>query len=163
MSSWFSLELDLTPPSLEIIAPQYTLKDISTSITITSNEPLLNWQDIYIVDSNNIRHDLTFLYEDDQFSANVTLNDLSYGIATIYCQLKDTVDNQSSLMSKSINIWNGAMVDVSLAVIEGNVDIEISESIRNLSVKQMECDLSSDELKPSLSAIASNVEIEVTS
>jgi len=161
MSGSFKIFFDTTPPSLEIVAPQYTIKDISTTITITSNESLLNWQDIYIVDSMGIRHDLIFLYEDNQFTADILFNDLSYGIATFYCRLKDTVDNMSDLISKTINIWNGAMITVSLDTFEGNVNIEIFESVPSLEFYEMSCNVVENELKPILAVAERNIKIEV--
>lgn len=101
---YFILNLDTTEPEVEINSPVYTTPNIVTEITIQSNEKLSSYQDIYIVDSEGNTHILDCLYQGDHFVYKGYLNQLSFGMAVIYAQLKDEVENKSALVSKSINI-----------------------------------------------------------
>ena len=100
----FTLELDTTPPTLEIISPQYTLRNTETEIIIQANEELALYQDIYIIDPDGVRHDFTFSHQGDSFYGLVTLSELPLGISTIYAQVKDEVHNLSPLTSRPILI-----------------------------------------------------------
>lgn len=130
MASFFELILDTNSPKLEIIAPQYTSPDINTEIIIESSEPLLNYQDIYIIDNLGIRHDIILNFNVTELTGKVRLNDFPLGIATIYCRLKDEVGNLSELVSKTINIT------------EGNVlKIYLEEQFNNIVLQENKCDL----------------------
>lgn len=104
MDSYFMLELDTTGPSLEIISPNYTQINIITDIYIESSETLSEYQDIYFIDSQNVRHNLIFEYSPTSYYGHVQLNGFALGIGNICCRLKDEVGNLSELVSKTINI-----------------------------------------------------------
>ena len=85
MANSFELYLDTTSPNIRINAPLKTTYNIHTYIVIDSSEPLMEYQDIYIIDSNGVRHDLVFLYQDDRYFGDIIFNEsYSIGIATIY-------------------------------------------------------------------------------
>lgn len=104
MANYFTLDLDTTGPIINIIAPSYTTPQTSDEISIVANETLSTYQEIYIVDSQGVRHDLTFTYENDRFVGLVSFSGYPFGPATIYAQVKDEVFNASELVSKTINI-----------------------------------------------------------
>lgn len=87
-----------------IYAPSYTTKELLNKIIIESNEPISN-QEIYITDSNGIRHNYTFDREDENTLVGlVKFINYPLGIVTISARVKDEVDNISNLVSKSIVI-----------------------------------------------------------
>lgn len=121
MGNWFILELDTTPPSIQIISPVYTTREIITSIIIKANEQLSLYQEVYIIDSNGDRFDLILDHNGDTLVGEVYLNMVNPGIATIYCRVKDIVYNMSSLISKTLMIFKEHSLKVSLDEIEGKV------------------------------------------
>lgn len=135
MKNYFIVELDTTPPQLEIYAPNYTSPDIATEIIIKSNEPLLNYQDIYIIDTRGIRHDLTFWFNGkDELIGRTTLNNMDLGIVTLYCRLKDEVANTSALYSKTINLIEGNKLIVELEEMTRCLDLE--ERTQQINIKE---------------------------
>jgi hypothetical protein len=124
--SYIVLELDTTPPEIEIYAPRYTTREILNEIKIISNEKLSAFQDIYIIDSKNNRHDYTFEYSENEFIGFVQFNELSYGMATIYVTVKDEVYNRSALVSKTIEIKESL----------SRLNVSISDSFRSVTIKE---------------------------
>ncbi|WP_100406686.1 hypothetical protein [Bacillus solitudinis] len=124
MSS-FVLELDTTPPVIEIVAPTYTVSDAETEIIVDSNEILAEYQDIHIVDSSGKRHDVIFLYQGDYFYGKLIFNEFSIGIATIYVRVKDEVSNLSDLAKKTIDIKKSA-----------RLSLEVEEAVRSLTTSK---------------------------
>ncbi len=118
MSSYYILTLDTTPPDVTIDAPATVIPGMRSGIYINGSEPIAEYQEIYIVDSNGTRHDLTFLYQPENNRFYGALNFLGYpfGLATIYARLKDNVHNLSSLASAVIDIRNVSPLIYSLIV-----------------------------------------------
>jgi hypothetical protein len=103
MASYFTLELDTTPPQLEIIAPPNTVVGLENEIRILSNETLLlNQQEIYVVSNSGVRTDLTLSYDTTEFRGEVVFTRV--GIYKVYAKLFDSVLNQSALVEKTINV-----------------------------------------------------------
>jgi len=107
MSSYFILELDTTPPILEIIMPNYTIRFLETDIILSTNEDAMEFQDIYFIDSSGKKHSATFFQDNDVFTYKTNFSGFSIGIATLYCRLKDSVGNLSQEYSKTINVLKG--------------------------------------------------------
>lgn len=116
MSSFFYLELDTSSPNIEIYAPSYTTQDSKTMITIESNEPLSDFQEIYIIDSLGDRHDLTFLHDGNKFTGDMYLTNYPLGISTIYARLQDDVGNMSDVVSKPINVIKTSFYNISMSI-----------------------------------------------
>lgn len=116
--SWLQVELDLTPPTVQIHAPSILLTKSIEAITIEANEALDTKHSIYIIDSLGTRHDYTFTLEANKNTLfnNINFEDFPNGIATIFVVVYDEVLNKSSLYKKSINI--------------GNVEVEEIENIK---------------------------------
>lgn len=153
MSSWFNLILDTTPPVVEIISPQYTAYNVHTEITVQSNENLMNYQEIYVIDSIGERHDLTFLYDGDNFYFDAVFNDTySLGIATIFVRLKDDVGNITNLISKPIEIIQNT----------NDLIVMLSDYCRNLNINdnKMKIELSISDSGINLSLIEANIIID---
>jgi len=108
MGSCFALELDTTGPQISIISPSYTVPNIITEIIIDADEPLADWQDVYVVDSKGKRHNLIFARHGNSLIGLVDFNICTIGIATLYATVRDEVFNLSAQISKAINIRQGA-------------------------------------------------------
>lgn len=112
MANSFILELDTTGPRVAISAPGYTTPDIENEVYVNADEALAPFQNIYLVDSEQVRHDFIFQYEGTRFYGIVKLADCAAGIATLYVQVKDEVENLSNLATKSINLLVGGDIIV---------------------------------------------------
>lgn len=105
MSSYFTLELDTTGPTIQINAPTYSSRESNNTITVVGNEKLSNYQDIYIVDSSGNTHNVTFSFDGNEtFSGNVIFSNYPIGVATIFAQLQDEVGNPSNVAQAHISI-----------------------------------------------------------
>lgn len=104
MSSFVYIELDTKSPNLEIYAPSYTTTDLDNTIILESDESLSGFQEIYLIDSEGVRHDYTFNNDGNMLIGKVNFTNFPLGIATIYARVKDEVDNVSELISKLIDI-----------------------------------------------------------
>jgi hypothetical protein len=114
--SYVVLTIDTTNPTIEIYAPSYTTHDITNVIRIESNEPISNYQEFYVIDSNNVRYDYTFIQEDENtWIGRVRFNDLPYGVHTLYARVKDEVDNYSNLAVKPFELRE--------SLLKGNITI----------------------------------------
>lgn len=143
MANHFVLNLDTTPPEVKIIAPQYTSPDIFTHIIIESNEPLMEYQDIYIIDSVGVRHNLIFSFEETELNGTIQLNSFSQGISTIYCRLKDEAGNLSELVSKTINIMEGNILTISLKECAYGLTLKETTPKVDIRISQRKCDVES--------------------
>jgi hypothetical protein len=105
MSSYVVLTIDTTNPNVEIYAPSYTTRDVTNVIRIEANEPITNYQEFYVIDSNDVRHDYVFAQEDENtWIGRIRFNDLPYGVHTIYARVKDLVNNYSNLAVKPFEL-----------------------------------------------------------
>lgn len=139
MSSSFALELDTTSPVIEIVSPQYTIPQIETDIFVRASEGLSAYQEFYIIDAQNRRHDLIFYHDGDQYHGIHNFNDIALGIAKIYARVKDDVGNISSLEMAPINVRMPAAVKVevyeltrSIVETENTMNIQSSEISRQI-------------------------------
>lgn len=126
MTSYIILTLDTTAPNVEVLIPNYTTQQIRTEIRLVANEPLGEWQEIYVIDSQGDRHDLTFLHDNEtnEYVGQVFFEGYPLGIATIYATLVDEVGNKSPLVSKSFKIVKSDILEVSLSEIIREVVID---------------------------------------
>lgn len=119
--------MDTIAPKLEIISPQYTTREMQNTITIQANEEVSSYQEIYIIDSNNNRHDYTFSkVGEDKYVGYLNFYDYPIGIVTIYARLKDTVDNISNLFSKTMEIKDSIPF----------IHLKINDRVASLDIKQ---------------------------
>lgn len=127
MSSYIMLEIDTTQPNIEIYAPSYTTTDIVNEITINSDEALSDYQEIYAIDGNGVRHDYTFQKKSgNQLIGYAKFSGCPLGIVTLYARVKDEVDNISNLISKTINIASSVTL-LTLDISDRVMDIDISD------------------------------------
>jgi hypothetical protein len=124
LSSYIYLTLDTTPPEIDIFTPNYTTNSARTEITVTSNEPLAQWQDVYIIDSLGRRHDVVFRNDGDELVGEIIFDGYPLGISTVYARVMDEVGNKSALASKSFNIVSSETLTISL-----------SESVNDIVIK----------------------------
>lgn len=103
--SYVFIELDTIAPKVNIFAPSYTTQDIVNQITIEANENVSNHHEVWIIDSEGERHDYVFTKsKENQFIGLVRLNNLPFGISTIYARVSDDVGNISETASHSFTI-----------------------------------------------------------
>lgn len=133
--SYITIQLDTTPPEIEIISPRYTTHDITNEIIITANEPLSSFQKIYTIDSQGNRFNHTFKHNGNEFIGSIRFNEFSYGIATIYAQLKDEVDNPSALVSKPIEIKE-SLSHLNLSISDSARHVSTTEQTRNIKTTE---------------------------
>lgn len=138
MSSSFQLQLDTTAPQIEIYAPSYTTNNDLTEIRIVANENISSIQNIYIIDKNNNKIDLTFDYNVNEFIGEIYFTIYGGQTVTLYAQVQDEVHNLSSLVSKSIQVidtnWeqNNPKIKPVLDIQESIYSMESIESTFNL-------------------------------
>lgn len=135
MSSYIVLELDTTPPEIDVYCPSYTTTDLSNEITIVSNNDILaESQEIYVIDSNGERHDYTFQRErDNEFVGIVKFALFPIGMATIYVRMVDDVGNVSNLISKSFEIKESLTI-LTLDINDKKSNIDIENKSKNIMI-----------------------------
>lgn len=106
MSSYIVLTLDTTSPYIDIYAPEYTTPDITNVITVKSDEPLSDFQEIYALDINNVRYDYTFTKNarGDEFTGRIKFDSQPIGDIRLFATVKDEVDNVSNIATATINL-----------------------------------------------------------
>lgn len=141
MASYFTLNLDTTPPIIEIIAPPYNHIYDYFNITIQSNEALSAYQEIYFISPSNMRIDCIFKHEGDKFVGVVSLNEK--GIYTLYATLKDEVLNESIKVSQQILLISPKI----LLIIphEEIMGMTTSEVTRDISLSELTMNVSTEE------------------
>lgn len=132
MASFFQLELDTTAPSISIEAPWYTVPRQYIQFAIKAEGPLDIWQDVYIVDSAGVKHQVICSMTATGLEGIVDVRSFSSGTATIYARVRDDVHNTSALASRSFNIWTAA--EIFLEVEATTFTIRPSENINDLSL-----------------------------
>lgn len=115
MASFIKVTLDTKSPEIEIIAPNYITPQTSVEITIQGNEELGSYQEFYFIDSLGGRTDYIFDHFGDQFVGRMVFNETSFGIGKFYARVKDLVDNESSLMSTSINVIESEILTIEMS------------------------------------------------
>lgn len=139
--NYFTLELDTTPPSLQILTPNNAPSNNTTIVRIEANEELADWQNIYAIDGLGNRQDLSFNYHLTYFEGEVTFN-FENEVITIFAQLKDTVDNISDIVSKPIRILNGQ--PLTLILNSKSRTLECAELTTNINVSTSDRKISTD-------------------
>lgn len=135
LASFFQLELDTTPPILEIFSPNNASSSTKTRIRVQANEELLDYQNIYALDEAGKRQNITFIYHKDYFETDVIFK-FNNQIITIIAQLKDVVGNISNIATKTIRIINGKPLY-----------LETDEKVRNIIENIIQNDIQLVELE----------------
>lgn len=105
MEGYFTLILDTTGPVITAYSPQYSDRNHSNEIRFVSNETLANYQNIYIIDSQGVTHNVIFSFNGiDEYTGNVVFSNYPMGVASIYGQFKDDVGNLSNISITQVNI-----------------------------------------------------------
>lgn len=104
MASWFTLTLDITPPTAEIFLPSITTQESVETITVIGSENLDQQHEFYAIDSAGIRHNFTFSLQDDKktFVGNISFNEFSEGLIKFFFIIYDVVLNRSMLYIKNV-------------------------------------------------------------
>jgi hypothetical protein len=137
MGSSFILTLDTTPPKLFITVPKYSVIGFMTEIIVEADEELSEEQDIYIIDSLGVRHDLIFLYDGKRFLGQVDFSGFSHGVATIYARLSDSVYNQSEIAIATIDIKQAASLFLTSEKLNREIQIGKSQRILEFTTKTL--------------------------
>lgn len=143
MSSYFFLELDTISPQIEIYAPQYTTPNITNTIIVKSDEPLSDFQEIYALDSNNVRYNYVFTKNKygDEFVGRIKFNEQPIGLIRIFARVMDEVHNLSNLAVKTIEIKESIPLlkikdSVQIATVNTSLDnkrLKITETTMNVN------------------------------
>lgn len=135
MASYFALELDTTPPLVEIYAPMYTVVGIDNEIEVVANEELSPYQEIYIIDNLGVRHNLIFHHEGDRFLGIVNFDGYPQGSAYIYAIVRDTLLNESHVSYGSIDIISGIDA-MRMTIVTDDItrEITINNSVADVEV-----------------------------
>ena len=118
MAGSFFLMLDTTGPEIEVYMPSYATPHVDSEIIVQGNEKLAPWQDFYFIDAAGTRHDFIFAHNGDRFIGIVRFNQFAVGVATLYAQVKDEVNNLSALVTKSLSIIQGGELMVVCADVQ---------------------------------------------
>lgn len=103
MPSYFTLVLDTTAPTVTIDVPA-SIGNVILPVTISADEPLDNYQEIYFIDSEGNRFDSEFTFVDGTFEGNLDFSNASIGTATIYAHVRDEVHNEITAQQNIIVI-----------------------------------------------------------
>ena len=139
MANYFYLTLDTTPPIAEINLPAYVFDELV--FTITSNEELDTWYECYIIDSEDVRHDLNIQHNGDFFSATVNISTYPDGNLMVYARVRDLVHNTTHeinaltvkyknnfLKIRNIELQTlNKITDIELQTLNKVTDIELQE------------------------------------
>lgn len=126
MANFFNLELDTTPPTLNIGLDSIIVKDSFEDIVISANE-FFRIEEFYSIDAQGNRVD----YDTDYFGDNLIYTvkfDFPYGFVTFYVKAIDEVRNVSSLYNAVANVARNEIGSVS---IENNMNKTDIDSIIN--------------------------------
>lgn len=140
MEGYFTLTLDTTGPNITVYSPQYSDRTHTNEIRFISNETLMDYQDIYIIDSQGTRHDEVFSFNGiDEYIGNVVFTDYPMGIASIYGQFKDDVGNLSNIAISQINVistFDSLVLKISM--LEQEADVLLSEYEKAVNIDEKE-------------------------
>ncbi len=131
--NYFYLELDTTPPELNIILPDHTPPNSEISIDIQSNEPLSSFQEIYLIDVYGDKIDFILNHENDRLYGDIFLPDIPIGPATLYIKVKDLVDNLAEY-SLPISVIAGGLLSISIR--ESVIPVMIAETIYKTDIRE---------------------------
>ena len=102
MSSFLTVNLDTTKPSVEIYAPNYVATNSIMEVLIIANEDLDIYQDIQMV-YGDISIPLIFSQENNKLKGLVSLHGVPEGMLEISVQVRDIVHNLSDKVVKTVN------------------------------------------------------------
>ncbi|OUS70311.1 hypothetical protein B1748_29185 [Paenibacillus sp. MY03] len=142
MAGSFLLTLDTTGPEIAVYMPSYSTTSVDNEVIVQSSEQLAPWQDFYFVDAAGDRHNFIFAYDGDRFVGLVRFNQFALGVAVLYAQVKDEVDNPSPIVTQPINIMAGAYMTVcgsmsvrSIATFDRKREVETGRTARKIEVR----------------------------
>lgn len=95
MGSFFTLELDTSSPQIVVQTQTRVLFGLTIEVVVTSNEPLAEYQKVYIIDTIGIRHDYILgVVSPTVLSGFIDLTGCPVGAAELVIELMDEVDNR---------------------------------------------------------------------
>lgn len=102
MSSFLTVNLDTTKPSVEIYAPNYVATNSIMEVLIVANEDLDIFQDIYM-SYEGVSVPLTFSQKNNKLKGLISLHGIPEGKLEISVQVRDVVHNLSDKVVKTVN------------------------------------------------------------
>jgi hypothetical protein len=159
--NWFYLEKDTTPPVICIDTASRISPDSIVPIKFIANEPLSNFQSIFIVDAEGTRHPYIFEYVKDICTYEGFEGYLS-GFSVLYGEFKDEVDNPSVIASKVIYVGYLSDVIGKLSISEALVKLEDTEAIAQIiSLKELQAELECSEAVMELDFKEAQADLEI--
>ena len=131
MSSFLTVNLDTTKPSVEIYAPEYVATNSIMEVIVMANEDLDIFQDIYM-SYEGVSVPLTFSQENNKFKGLVSLHGIPDGKLEISVQVRDTVYNMSDKVVKTINALENKGLKLNIENKISYLDIKTKNECRNL-------------------------------
>ena len=131
MSSFLTVNLDTTKPSVEIYAPNYVATNSIMEVIVMANEDLDIFQDIYM-SYEGVSVPLTFSQENNKFKGLVSLHGIPEGKLEISVQVRDTVYNMSDKVVKTINALENKGLKLNIENKISYLDIKTKNECRNL-------------------------------
>ena len=131
MSSFLTVNLDTTKPSVEIYAPNYVATNSIMEVIVMANEDLDIFQDIYM-SYEGVSVPLTFSQENNKFKGLVSLHGIPEGKLEISVQVRDTVYNMSDKVVKTINALENKGLKLKIENKISYLDIKTKNECRNL-------------------------------
>ncbi|AGR46881.1 hypothetical protein JL_217 [Bacillus phage JL] len=111
MSNFFTITVDTTPPTIELIHPRQPIYGVNTEIIVKASEELAEYQGLYIEDSLGTRHTLIGTLEYDTIIYRTNFLGVALGTCRIYCTVKDVVDNMSEEFISVISLRTSALAN----------------------------------------------------
>ena len=135
MSSFLTVNLDTTKPSVEIYAPNYVATNSIMEVLIVANENLDIYQDVQMV-YGDISIPLIFSQENNKLKGLVSLHGIPEGMLEISVQVRDIVHNLSDKVVKTVNALENKGLKLSPTVKITPLDVKTKNECRNLKTSK---------------------------
>jgi hypothetical protein len=136
MSSYFTLELDTTPPIVEIHAPNYVINGHYLEFKVSANEKIDPGRFIaQAIDNGSNRYPIILNWEEDEqlFSGLIDTYGFVDGITNIEVTLFDNVHNQSTA-TKALKVYK-SISEIKLTTKKYENTINIKSRVNTIKSK----------------------------
>jgi len=135
MRSFLTIELDTTPPTIDIQASSHAFQGELVEVIITSDKLLDDWHEVYIIDSNGNKHDYNFnIYEDKAYGL-INCSKLPFGLSTLSMVFRDDVWNRSKIYSKNITVKSSNQL-MYLEIGDSVRSNDINDGVKNINANE---------------------------
>lgn len=158
--SYVIIELDTTPPKINIYAPKYVTKDMKVEIIVESDKKIIP-KEIYIVDSRGIKREYTFSIEDyNKLIGILSFHDYPFGLSTIYVRVEDEVGNVSNIKSFTLEVKK-TLSNMELKIDDYSRNIHTNLDIMNIDANDLSAIIKDNNYNKQKEIVDRNVEIQM--